>query len=527
MNKKNIFSNLDCDAILIPSCDEFLSEYVKQDCSLMYFLSGFNGSNGIIVLCKNRKNILFTDGRYILQAESQLNVNEWEVYDFVNLTIKQKLYDEKISKIAMISDYFSQKQLNNYAKDFKIIKITKEKIFQIICFNPNILKSKVFLHEDNFSGCGYQEKLNKIRKKLNSVPYFITDSSSICWLLNIRGEDLPHTPIINCFAIIDNNTVYIFGNFENTIKLENIEYKNFSEIELVIKKYTKINITLDEINSETYEILQRNLQINDIMNPILIEKCIKNSIQVNGFKMAHTEDALAMEKLITWVKENQGNITELDVVEKSLEFRKYGEKFHSLSFDTIAGFNENGAIIHYKPNEITNKTIIGDGILLIDSGGQYKNGTTDVTRTIAIGNPEKKFPNIKFHYTLVLKALQMLSNLHFPINTSGGQLDAIARYNLWQNGLDYQHGTGHGVGYFLSVHEGPCGISKSLFANQIKLETGMILSIEPGLYFPNEYGIRLENLVVVVESNKFKNFLMFETLTKVAFDEKLIDENLL
>ncbi|QED23245.1 aminopeptidase P family protein [Candidatus Deianiraea vastatrix] len=508
-----IFFN-ESEILLIPSQDEFLSEYVNPDRSLLKFVTNFSGSNGIAAIRKKGKNFLFTDARYTISAKNELNIDTFEVIDMAQTSIMEKLKSENITKIAIISDYFSHSFVEKLKLHFTVNLISKLDVFREFNFNPEIQNSKIFHHENQFSGMQACEKIEKIRNKLNKKPYFITDPASICWLLNIRGRDQNCTPIVNCFAIIDEKNIHLIGNFENEIDIP-VLFWRFTDIEKIVKNYDEILITKNQANSQIVDLISKNCKITDTQNPILIEKAVKNPIEIANIKIAHQKDAIAMRKLIAWTRENAGSITEIDVAQKSIEFRAEDKDFICPSFETIAGFNENGAIIHYKPSLQTNKKIEKDGILLIDSGGQYKFGTTDITRTLLLGDYNSQFPQADFHYELAQKSLEMLQNLHFPNGTTGGQIDAIARYNLWQNGLDFAHGTGHGVGQFLSVHEGPCSISKS---SNVPLMAGMVLSIEPGLYFEGLYGIRLENLVVVKKSDKYEDFLCFEVLTSVNFE---------
>ncbi len=506
------------DGILISSRDEFLNEYVAQERSLMYFLSGFNGSNGIIFVGRNY-NILFTDGRYLAQAAIQLDMQKWKIVDLGAASIENILYSMEISSIAVLSNYFSQREIADLGANFRTILLGKMEVFQSCNFAIPKTFSEVFEHEIEYAGEESAEKISKIRQEISGDCYFISDAASICWLLNIRGADVPCSPLINAFAIIEkrSNTVKVFGNFNNPPAHSGADFQDFSQLERYLSKISSISLTKKEVNGAIYNAISEYCgEIIDVHNPILLPKSIKNSVEIQGMRSAHKIDGIAVKKLLNWVK-NTDNISEYDISQKAIEFRSESLEFIYPSFETIAGFNENGAIIHYKPEQISAKNIEKTGVLLIDSGGQYLCGTTDITRTILLGDVANLYPEAKLHYNLVKKSLESLSNLHFPRGVTGAHLDAIARQNLWNCGLNYNHGTGHGVGSFLSVHEGPCGISPRSFGT--KLEVGMVLSIEPGVYFDGKYGIRLENLVVVQPSNRYENFLMFETLTDVEFEE--------
>ena len=518
--KINFFlKSQELDCLIVPSGDEFLSEYC--DNSLLYLLTGFSGSNGIGFFTKNT-NIFLTDSRYLIQAKNELNTGKWDVVNLINNSIFTEI--SKYDKIGIIGDYISQELYEKICKIKPVKLIHSAMIFREFNLVKNTEKSMV-INFEKYQEKSHIEKIKNINLLTNNKSLLIAYPSSVCWLLNIRGFDVKYSLLLNCFAVIIQEKIYVFSSaiFEK----ENAEFLSFNDFENFIQNVKEINVDKSEINAILYNKISEKCQIFNIKNPIKNIKIIKNNLEINAFKKCHEIDGISVNNLIDFIKQKSELITEFNIKEKALDFRKNNDEFISESFDTISGFNENSAIVHYSAKKDTAKIIENDGILLIDSGGHYFSGTTDITRTIAIGNPVKKFPEIKKHYTLVLKSLIMLSNLHFPIGTNGTQLDGIARYNLWQNGLDFGHGTGHGVGFALSVHEGPCGISKSRSSYETELKNGMILSIEPGVYFHEKYGIRLENLVLVKKSLKFDNFLEFETLTKAKFDKDLIDFNLI
>lgn len=510
-------SGLEC--FIVSSSDRFLNEYVKD--SLLTTISGFTGSNGTVLIF-NTRCVLFTDGRYLLQGAKEcenyevLNEAKTGVIDFLKLN--------SVRQICCVYDYFSQCRIENFENIFEVRKISSNEVYNILGITQDVKVSECYDYDIKFAGRASKDKKSEISEQIETEAILIGDSASVCWLANIRGNDVPNTPICNCFAILYKycSNIDIFGNFNKYYSCD--EYSLLPEKAIKNKLSNISSITLDksEINGELYDLIKNSgvkiVCSNNVINNL---KSIKNEIEIRGFKNAHELDGIAVEALIDWVKNNIGKINEHDIVVKSNELRCKSGDFISLSFDTIAGFNSNGAIIHYKPGISSAKLIEGDGILLIDSGGQYKFGTTDVTRTIAIGDPLKVFPSIKKHYTLVYKALHYLQDMKFPKGTSGIQLDAIARSILWREGLDYPHGTGHGVGHFSSVHEGSAGISRRCLH---EIKSGMILSIEPGIYIENMYGIRLENLVLVKDSSEFQDFLEFETLTNVRFEDELIEE---
>ena len=312
--------------------------------------------------------------------------------------------------------------------------------------------------------------------------------------------------------------------------LKEVKITNFDNLSQKISDFCdrnnikNIEIDLNQTNYYIFNILQKyKLNIIDKIDPVILQKAIKNKTEINGMKLAHKKDGIAVKKFINWIKKhpNQSEISEIIAAEKLLEFRKEDPDFICPSFETISGFAENSAIIHYKVTKKTNKYFDKNSIYLVDSGGQYQYGTTDITRTIAIGETTEQQ---RIDFTLILKGHIALARAKFPTGTKAHQLDILARQFLWQKGKNYGHGTGHGVGYFLNVHEGPCSISPKY--NEFPLEEGMILSNEPGFYIENQYGIRIENLILVKKSD-IEDFLEFETITLAPFDFDLIELDML
>lgn len=513
--KKN---HLNC--LILSQKDIFLNESTSIKKDLLYNVINFSCSYGIVVICEKNKNLLFTDGRYLTQAKNELSKNDFDVFDISKNNISDFLFNLNFKKIGIVWDIFSA----------NFIEALKKKIDNLEFFQHNdiidLIKEEeredksILLHFDEiYSGESSENKIKRTQFSFKTDCLFISDSASINWLLNIRGNDLPNSPIFNSFAILEKNSniVKVFSDklidFEHT----DAEFFKLNNLKSIIQNYKSISVDKNSINAFLLDILLKNCNnVRFEENPILDLKAIKNEIEIRNFRLAHEIDGKIVNNLIKFIKENEG-ITEFEVSEKLLSLRKDNKNFFCESFNTIAGFNENGAIIHYRPNKKSSKKIQGDGVLLLDCGAHYKfGGTTDATRTIEIGNVDRKFPDFKKNYDLVLKSLLYLSDMHFPICTNGNQLDTICRQFLWQNGLDYQHGTGHGVGNFLSVHEYPPALTKGI-AGRCEIKEGMILSIEPGVYFENKYGIRIENLVLVKKSDKYENFLMFETLTKIDY----------
>jgi Xaa-Pro aminopeptidase len=529
------------NAYLVPIRDEFGCEYVPNYNKRLEFITNFSGSNGFAIITP-KKNAFFTDGRYTLQAKLEINKDDFEIFDFSEKTIESWIIENLAdkSKIGYDPSLFSITEKINLEtklsiKNIKLIEINHNLIDEIWHSRPTPIKPEIFTLEKKYTGKTASEKIKEVTNLMQVDYAIITSCESICWLLNIRGNSLSHTPVIFSYAIISKKgEVYIYSDLKALQKIENkinadLFIRNFSEFENSIKKFSGKTFEAD-FSSCTIK-LQKVLEQNKckLINrkDICLElRAIKNKVELENIKKAHIEDGLALCKFLYWIynfkksPEQSKKLNEISISDKLESFRKQSLNYHSLSFDTIAGWNENGAIIHYRSSSKTNKQLKGNGLLLLDSGAQYYYGTTDVTRTICLGSPSSEQ---KRNYTLVLKGHISLAKQKFLKGTSGSQLDILARQFLWQNNLDYKHGTGHGVGYFLNVHEGPHAINKY---NSTPLKEGMIISNEPGYYKQNAYGIRLENLISVKQSNH-KNFLEFETLTQVPFDKNLIDKKLL
>lgn len=562
MSIKEILNNLrtqmlqsNINAYIIPSTDEFQNEYTPPQNKRLEFLTGFTGSNGIaIILQQNDKNdfandkaAFFTDGRYILQAQKQLDKNLFEVFDYSE-KLPHKWLEENLHKNNALG-YNPILHTKSFIKNYQqfILKSIKDNLIdKIWLFRPKADLTEIFTLEENYSGKNHLAKINDISKKIkaeNCEAYVITLPDSVCWLLNVRAHDIEFTPFALSLAILyfDGKIDWFIDetrvnkNVKETLG-EAINIKDPKDFEKIAKSLSQKKILLDTNIAPIYfsEVF-KDSQIIDKPDICVKMKATKNKTEIEGAKLAHIIDGAAVTKFLYYLAnhKNLSELTEFDLGEIILKFRQESPDFIYPSFATIAGFAANGAIVHYRAEQDFAKKIIGASLLLVDSGGQYKYGTTDITRTIAIGTPTSEQIN---NFTLVLKGHIALANAIFPHGTSGSQLDILARQYLWKQGLDYAHGTGHGVGSFLSVHEGPQRISK--VPNNIDLLPGMIVSNEPGYYKTNEYGIRIENLVVVEEANlgtnlsdkpevKSKNnndkFYCFKTLTRAPFDAKLVN----
>ena len=531
---KELFSEFGIDAYIVPSQDEFLGEYTTEHTNRLEYITGFSGSNGVAVFNLTGKDCFFTDGRYLIQAENQLQ-GDFEIIDMTKDPTKDRItswcnsgmkigIDPKLHSVVQITAWLEHIPQNN-------LVIIDQNLVDLVWENrPIKIYSDINLHPLKYSGEDVSSKKNKIlaMMKESSVEAFvITDPHSVCWLLNIRGRDLLHTPLVLSRAILyEDGSLELFcsnpcsDQVRKCFKKNNITLlkEDHFEIKLADLKEAKVRIT-----SKASYWLKMNLP-NAMCDADYCEslQSYKNNVEIQGAIAAHIKDGRAVSKLIAWVKEGHRagrKMTELDVSAKALEFRSEEEGFVCPSFSTIAGFKGNGAIIHYKPSEETSIEISGNGVLLIDSGGQYFDGTTDITRTIAIGTPTQEQ---KHDFTLVLKGAIRLMSVRISPDTAGKDLDILARQDLKAEGKDYAHGTGHGVGSFLSVHEWP----RAVFSSPSGIfKPGMIFSIEPGFYKENEYGIRIENLVLVQEDPT--GMLEFKVLTVVPIDEELVDFGML
>ncbi|MCH9754231.1 MAG: aminopeptidase P family protein [Alphaproteobacteria bacterium] len=522
------------DFYLVPSQDEYLGEYTTDHTNRLKFITGFTGSNGLAIFSAKGEDLFYTDARYLIQAGKELSKN-FKVLDMAAVPIRNTLKDicKSDANIGIDARMHTVTQIESFKKfvpENQIVCIEENLIDLIWDKRPKREISDIFIHPIKYSGEKTLSKIGRIcfLMKEDLVDYFIvSDPHSICWLLNIRGHDLNYTPLILSSAILHKDgrvDLYCANKADKTV----LHYFKENNIHMHVEDQFSSDIGVLEgkvsISSKASYFIKSKLNA-----PIIVQdycdmpKACKNKTEIQGAVDAHIEDAKAVSKMIKWVYESLDSgkkITELDVSDKILEFRKEGMGFVCPSFPTIAGFKENGAIIHYAPSKKSSKDISGTGLLLIDSGGQYYGGTTDITRTIAIGDPTKEQMN---DFTLVLKGFIAVASAKFKFGTTGADLDVLARKFLEEERKNYPHGTGHGVGSFLSVHEGPQSITKH---SSVALKPGMIVSIEPGFYKEGEYGIRIENLAFIKESNE-RGKLEFQMLTLVPIQEKLIDFGML
>jgi len=525
------------DGYIIPRTDFFQGEYVAPSDERLKFFTGFTGSAGFCCVLQEKASI-FVDGRYRVQVKQEVS-KDYEIIHWPEVTLWDWLnknllngtvgYDPNLHTIKEIDELGAKITSTS-------IQLTQtENLIDLIWESrPDSPLGQVTEHRLNFSGETSESKCAKISQKLRESEQkfcVLTDPESISWLLNLRGQDVPRTPVVQACAIIsDDGRVDLFIQLEKTYGLSKKNLRHvfefpFSEFKNHLRTLKgKTRIDYQKTPMAVKESIDEYVFDDD---PCLLPKAKKNNVEIQGTKKAHVRDATAVTEFLFWVsKQKPGTFTEIDAVTQLERLRRNLPNFRDISFDTISGSGPNGALPHYRVTHKTNRVVKNGDILLVDSGAQFLDGTTDITRSISVGSPtneQKKF------YTLVLKGMIAISKVRFPRGLAGRDIDSLARVPLWEIGHDYDHGTGHGVGVYLSVHEGPQRISR---ASNIVLEEGMILSNEPGFYKEGSFGIRIENLLIVKKAKKLKAFsnrdmLEFETISFAPLDRKLIIKDIL
>ncbi len=524
IKKKNI------DGYIIPKNDEYFCEYIPYYNDRLKYISKFTGSFGFALILKN-KSFLFIDGRYSLQAKIQSG-KYFQIKTFPNLLPRNVLKSRNL-KIGFDPKLFNKRTLAFLFRNTKckLKPIRQNLIDEIWKRNKKFKVKKIYILPKQVVGQSAEVKINKVVSKLKKVKadyHFISSSENNSWLLNIRGKDAAYTPIINCFSLVDvHKNIKFFCDLRKIPiffkrKFKKIEFVDIKFADFILSKINKKKFIIDNNTCSIHfeNIITKNNKILNQPDPIYNFKSIKSKNEINNMSKAHIYDGVALTKYLIWLKNNyqKRKITEISAEKKLLSFRKKNKTFKFSSFPTISGSGPNGAIIHYKAEEDSNRKLKKGDIYLVDSGGQYEFGTTDVTRTIALGNAKKRVKNI---FTRVLKGHIAVTNFNLTKRTAGSKIDVAARKYLKEINLDYAHGTGHGVGYFLNVHEGPQSISKN---NKVFFKEGMVVSNEPGYYEKDNFGIRIENLIYV---KRKKNRIKFENLTFAPIDKSLIDQSIL
>ena len=516
------FIKFDIDGYVVPKNDEYFNEYSSPD--RLRFISNFDGSAGLAIILR-KKNYLFVDGRYTIQAKFQSG-KSFNIVE-IHKKLPWKVLKSKI-KLGYNPYCFTSLSLRKYFKNYFVLVPIYSDL--IIKNEPKKTNKKFYFINDNISGESSVSKISKVLKFLNkdkSDYLFITAPENVAWLLNLRGKDNLYSPIPNCRLILKKNgKIYLFankskiGNLFSNNNLKKIEIIDERNLNIFLKELSSKKIIIDRLScSLAYENLIKNkIKISFKNDPIYNLKSIKNDIEIKNITKSHILDGVAVIKFLYWIKHLKKNISELKAEKKLNFFRRKSKNYLFPSFNTIAASGPNGAIIHYRANKNSNRQIKKNDIFLCDSGGQYKYGTTDITRTISFGKQSNKIKNI---FSYVLKGHIAVASANLNKLTTGNLLDTLARKFLKKRGLDYPHSTGHGVGYFLNVHEGPIAISKGY---KIILRPGHVISNEPGFYNKGKFGIRLENMVYIKKS---QNKIYFKNLTLVPFDKELINFKLL
>lgn len=530
------------DAYIIPTSDPHMSEYLASFWQAREWLSGFTGSAGTLVITLKDAG-LWTDGRYYLQAEDELKGSSIRLFksglegvpSFTNWLIDEL---EEGSTVGIDGKLFSfaaarllEESLSN--NDMKLNK-SLDLFDEIWEDRPALPDSKVFLHDIEYAGKDASQKLEEVRGKMRelNVNYHIVSTlDDIAWLFNIRGHDVAYNPVVISYALVGLDRATLFldrdklsGDLEASLRASGVDLEDYEMIsghleelgegDRILYDPNKTNVWLyDLIGKKAFRLGAETISI-----PL---KARKNNIEIESTKKAHIRDGVAMVNFLYWLDFNLDKeyIDELTISDKLIEFRSRGENYVYPSFPTIAGYKDHGAIVHYSASKETAYQIDREGMLLIDSGCQYLDGTTDITRTLCLGELTEEE---RLDYTLTLKGHIALARARFLKGTKGASLDILARQFLWSEGFDYKHGTGHGIGHFLNVHEGPQGISQ--LASRVGLEEGMVISNEPGMYRPGSHGVRIENelLVVAYKDTEFGEFLEFETITYCPIDTKAL-----
>lgn len=534
-------------AVIIPGTDPHQSEYVNPHWKVRDWITGFTGSNGTAVVTLNSAG-LWTDSRYFLQAAEQLQDSGFD------------LHKEDIPGEATITEWLAEEMNDNeiLAVDGRLFSLNKANQLEEFCGvnglrfatdfapadtiwenRPARPMSKAFVHDIKYAGESAESKIERVLEQVENMgadAIFMPALDEIAWTLNIRGADVECNPLVVSYLYLSQDDKVLFvdaakidADVAAHLDSIGVSMVAYDEVQDYLKKKVKPSTTVLLDPNQVSDTLGRALECYKVYakSPVAPLKAIKNEVQIAGTRNAMERDGAALVRLWKWIEENAGTgkINEVDVANKAIECRSVSELYRGESFGMIAGYKEHGAIVHYSAKPETASMLKAEGLLLVDTGAQYLDGTTDITRTMSLGNPTD---SERHDYTLVLKGHLALGRAKFPVGTRGSQLDALARIYQWNEMMTYLHGTGHGVGHFLGVHEGPQNIR--LNENPTTLKPGMITSNEPGLYKAGQYGIRTENLVLTVpagHSEEFGDFLKFETLTLFPYDTNLIDLSML
>lgn len=546
MKEKNIY------AYIVPSSDYHQSEYVGDYFKSREFMSGFTGSSGTLIISMDEAG-LWTDGRYFIQAENELKDSGIKLFKMGEEgvpTIEEYLLEKlpKNSTLGFDGRVMSVKEGQSLANKLAFKGINIEYKYDLVndiwedrCSLPT---EKAFLLGTEYSGESFSDKLSRIRavmKEKKATTHILASLDDIAWLFNIRGRDVKSNPVVLSYAVITIDSVYLFidknkigEDIRAELSKENVQIKGYEEVYEFIKNIDEDEVVLidtSKVNYAIYNNIPSNVQKIEERNPSILFKSIKNEIELKNIRNSHIKDGVAFTKFMYWLKNNIGKIeiTEISATQKLEEFRREQDKFIEPSFSTIAAYKDHAAMMHYSATEESNYKLEPRDLFLVDSGGQYFDGTTDITRTIALGPiPE----NVRKDFTNVVRGMIRLSKAKFLYGCRGYNLDILARGPLWEEGIDYKCGTGHGIGFVLNVHEGPNGFRWKVredIDDTCILEEGMVTTNEPGVYVENSHGIRIENEIVVrkAEKNEYGQFMDFEVITFAPIDLDAIDESLI
>lgn len=545
-NLRKLMADRKIDAYIIPTSDPHQSEYLPDHYKERQFISGFTGSAGTAVITPNEAKV-WTDSRYFLQAAKELSSSEFELMkmgDEDYPTVEEYLEENvnEFGKIAFNGNLFSVKEYKKLSESMgsRTLVSDIDYISNLWKDRPELRKDKVWVLGEEYTGESVESKLNRVREYMDKNGYdyyFIGAVEDICWLLNIRGNDIDYNPVVLSYMLISKDRAYLCidqdkldGEVKEYLDNNKIKLHSYDYIFTLLKDIPgKNRIFLDpaRTNVAIYDAINSNVKVSTGTNITTNMKAIKSEKEIENTKQAYIIDGVTLVKFFNWLEvgATTGTLNEYVASKKLHELRAENESFVEESFESIIGFKDNAAIVHYAPANVGSKTITTEGMILIDSGAHYKEGTTDITRTIALGNTSQAE---KDDYTLVLKSHIALFLAKFKEKTTGARLDAIAKYPLWQAGKDFFHGTGHGVGYLLTVHEGPQRLGMGP-GSEIEFKEHMFTSVEPGLYITDSHGIRIENQAVVQKAleNEFGKFLEFENLTFVPIDTRPINVDML
>lgn len=546
MKEKNIY------AYIVPSSDYHQSEYVGDYFKSREFMSGFTGSAGTLIISMDEAG-LWTDGRYFIQAENELKDSGIKLFKMGEEgvpTIEEYLLEKlpKNSTLGFDGRVMSVKEGQSLANKLAFKGINIEYKYDLVndiwkdrCSLPT---EKAFLLGTEYSGESFSDKLSRIRavmKEKKATTHILASLDDIAWLFNIRGRDVKSNPVVLSYAVISIDSVYLFidknkigEDIRAELSKENVQIKGYEEVYEFINNIDENEVVLidtSKVNYAIYNNIPSNVQKIEERNPSILFKSIKNEIELKNIRNSHIKDGVAFTKFMYWLKNNIGKIeiTEISATQKLEEFRREQDKFIEPSFSTIAAYKDHAAMMHYSATEESNYKLEPRDLFLVDSGGQYFDGTTDITRTIALGPiPE----NVRKDFTNVVRGMIRLSKAKFLYGCRGYNLDILARGPLWEEGIDYKCGTGHGIGFVLNVHEGPNGFRWKVredIDDTCILEEGMVTTNEPGVYVENSHGIRIENEIVVrkAEKNEYGQFMDFEVITFAPIDLDAIDESLI